>query len=507
MRSCFGGRKLLVFKLLALPPLCWSPQSIASYEFLLVCRRPSRNTAGFYQVHAGTHAHYTLPQLEILNLVDEVDIRLHPLFPTLWPLLFHLDVSNENEIAILQNIIRRCILTYGLFHIICSGPSIEETAMLAKSTISPPLSDPFNALWRVGVVEINQESSSPISSCLNLERQTQIIQPFLPFFLDVVGLDAKKQLKQEYGCPPAMLLEFYILVVNYSDAPTSGQGKKHFFLSRRIAHGPAVGKGYTYSSSPRRPRSGILKFLAEQHRTAIFTSRTAMEPEIAWIMNNLARVERGKKVLDPFVGGGSLLLVSRLLGAEYLVGTDASNALLGENSVVRQRILKTFEDFDHILRQNETLSVLPSSYTSPVVPRLRLIDIFTWCQHPYLFPKNHYDAIVTDPPYSIKEMVRGHKEEESSYEKKREMVKSVVNTLLELAAHVLYLGSSGRGRLVFFLPVWKNKSCVKEVEKIPDEISKLPEGLRLVFATPQIFSPTFVRWLVCVERCHTHQKL
>ena len=491
-----------------LPPLlCLSPLSITAYELLLVCRRPSRNTAGFYQVHAATHTNYTLPQQEILSLVDEHDIQLHPLItPSLSPLLFYLDVSNEKEISILPNIIRRCILTYGLFHVICSGPSIEETAVLAKSSISPSFSDPFNALWRVGVVEINHESSSPTSSCLNLERQTQIIQPFIPYFLDVVGLDSRKLLKQENGCPPAMLLEFFILIVNYSDASTSGQEKKRFFLSRRIAHGPAVGRGYTYASSPRRPRSGVLKWLADQHRTALVTSRTAMEPEIAWVMNNLARVERGKRVLDPFVGGGSLLLVSRLLGAEYLVGTDASKDLLGEKSVVRQRILKTFEEFDHILRQNETLSVLSSSHTSPVVPRLRLIDIFTWCQHPWVFQKNHYDAIVTDPPYSIKEIVRGHEEEERNYEKKREMVKCVVNTLLDMAAHVLYLGSSGRGRLVFFLPVWTNKSCVKELEKIPHEISKLPEGLRLVFASPQIFSTTFARWLVCVERCNTHEQ-
>jgi hypothetical protein len=522
MRSCSCHSHDLLLVLLLL--LCCSPHAIA-YKLLIVFRRPSRNTVGFYKKDADTLNKYTLPRLEFLSLIDEGgnDIRLRPLIPSSPTLLFYLDENfhrkkedefeDKETIIFLQNIVRRCILTYGLFQVLCSGPCVDETAKLAQSSVRPPIFDPFNTLWRVGVVEIDEDYSSPMSSCLNLQEQRQIIQPFIPFFLDVVGLDPNKQRKQEIGPSSPTVLDFFILLVKCKDTSPLGEEEQQVLFCRRIAHGPAVGKGYSYASTPRRPRSGILKVLAGQRRKAIFTTTpTAMEPEIGWVMNNLARVERGKRVLDPFVGGGSLLLLSRILGAEELVGADAADDLMGDNSEVRREILETFAALNYGAGENWGLNTLSSSTsTCTVVPRLELIDIRTWSQHPHLFQRNHYDAIVTDPPYNIKEIVRGTGGEGEDYVKKREMVKGAVDTLLEMAAHVLVLNKAGGGRLVFFLPVWKNKPSesenrMTEEENIPETLSNLPIGLSLVYAVPQAFSPTFVRWLVCVEKCHVHKK-
>lgn len=69
--------------------------------------------------------------------------------------------------------------------------------------------------------------------------------------------------------------------------------------------------------------------------------------------------------------------------------------------------------------------------------------------------------------------------------------------LMELAAHVLVPG----GRLVFFLPVWeKHDFSASDGVTPPSALPPLPSALRLIAVLPQIFSPTFVRWLVCVEK-------
>ena len=104
-----------------------------------------------------------------------------------------------------------------------------------------------------------------------------LLRAFLPFFIDKAGLDPTLERRDERGLPPD--LDFHILVL---------PGKK-VLLCRRLAKGPAVGKGYTYSSTPRRPRGGVLKALAKRREEALAISPTAMEPELGLLMCNMGK--------------------------------------------------------------------------------------------------------------------------------------------------------------------------------------------------------------------------
>ena len=52
---------------------------------------------------------------------------------------------------------------------------------------------------------------------------------------------------------------------------------------------------------------------------------TPIRPELAWILTNLAAVQPGALVLDPFVGTGSVLLPSLALGAPFALGLDIAD--------------------------------------------------------------------------------------------------------------------------------------------------------------------------------------
>ena len=99
-------------------------------------------------------------------------------------------------------------------------------------------------------------------------------------------------------------------------------------LGWQLARGPAVGEAGRYAVQPRRPRAGLVGRLALRRRAA--AAATAMEPEPALLMANLARARRGAVLADPFAGScGLLLAAAALLGGECVAfGSDADPALL-----------------------------------------------------------------------------------------------------------------------------------------------------------------------------------
>ena len=58
-----------------------------------------------------------------------------------------------------------------------------------------------------------------------------------------------------------------------------------------------------------------------------FIGTTSMDPLLALVMANQARVTSGSLVYDPFVGTGSLLVAASYFGG-YSVGADIDRALL-----------------------------------------------------------------------------------------------------------------------------------------------------------------------------------
>ncbi|VTJ61492.1 Hypothetical predicted protein [Marmota monax] len=182
-----------------------------------------------------------------------------------------------------------------------------------------------------------------------------------------------------------------------------------------------------------------------------FIGNTSMDAGLSFIMANHGKVKENDIVFDPFVGTGGLLIASAHFGA-YVYGTDIDyNTVhgLGKASRKNQKWRGPDENIRANLRQygleKYYLDVLVSDASKP-----------SWRKGTY------FDAIITDPPYGIRESTRrtgSQKEVPRGIEKCPEShvpvslsyhLSDMFFDLLNFAAETLVLG----GRLVYWLPVY-----------------------------------------------------
>jgi len=224
--------------------------------------------------------------------------------------------------------------------------------------------------------------------------------------------------------------------------------------------------------------------LKERH----FIGNTSMDPQLAMIMANLAQVENGHLVVDPFVGTGSLLVAAAHFGG-YVCGTDIDyQTLHGKSKPTRAKQTKRLPDEDIMKNMKQYnlvdryLDVLVSDTSRPV-----------WSS------KLRFDSILTDPPYGIRESTEkiGTKKTEPIPEellsrhfpsKMEYGLSDIYKDLLNFAAEKLKLN----GRLVFWLPIIR-------ADYHP---SRLPEHpcLRLVTNSEQILTTHSSRRLLTMEK-------
>ena len=134
-----------------------------------------------------------------------------------------------------------------------------------------------------------------------------------------------------------------------------------------------------------------------------FIGTTTMPSDRALLMTNLAKVTKGDVVLDPFCGSAGLLLASSLLGAKA-VGGDLDERMLSH----KDHPLSCPPSLGRPMRGVEKVSY-GDSFIELGLPEPTLL-IGTDIQDPDVVERylavNHgqrYDAIVTDPPYGIRE--------------------------------------------------------------------------------------------------------
>ncbi|XP_032014363.1 tRNA (guanine(10)-N2)-methyltransferase homolog [Hylobates moloch] len=185
-----------------------------------------------------------------------------------------------------------------------------------------------------------------------------------------------------------------------------------------------------------------------------FIGNTSMDAGLSFIMANHGKVKENDIVFDPFVGTGGLLIACAHFGA-YVYGTDIDyNTVHGLGKATRknQKWRGPDENIRANLRQygleKHYLDVLVSDASKP-----------SWRKGTY------FDAIITDPPYGIRESTRrtgSQKEIPKGIEKWEKCPESHVPVslsyrlsdmfldLLNFAAETLVLG----GRLVYWLPVY-----------------------------------------------------
>ncbi|XP_037128839.1 tRNA (guanine(10)-N2)-methyltransferase homolog isoform X1 [Syngnathus acus] len=228
-----------------------------------------------------------------------------------------------------------------------------------------------------------------------------------------------------------------------------------------------------------------------------FIGNTSMDAGLSFIMANHAKVKEHDLVFDPFVGTGSLLVACSHFGA-YVCGSDIDyNTIHGKGRSSRkdQKWRGPDENIRANLRQygSEKLyvDVMVSDASKPV-----------WRENAL------FDAIITDPPYGIRESTRrtGSQREsakavECVYAESHVPVSQsyhmsqILADMLNFSAHRLVMG----GRLVYWLPVYRPEYC--------EEMVPLHPCLRLISNCEQILSSHTARRLITVEKVREPEEL
>ncbi|XP_034553846.1 tRNA (guanine(10)-N2)-methyltransferase homolog [Notolabrus celidotus] len=221
-----------------------------------------------------------------------------------------------------------------------------------------------------------------------------------------------------------------------------------------------------------------------------FIGNTSMDAGLSFIMANHARVKENDVVFDPFVGTGSLLVACSQFGA-YVCGTDIDYNTIhgkGRSSRKNQKWRGPDENIRANLRQYGTermyLDVMVSDASKPVWRDAAL-----------------FDAIITDPPYGIRESTRrtgsnrdnarppdgiymeSHVPVSQAYH-----LSDIFTDLLHFSAHHLVMG----GRLVYWLPIYRPEYC--------EEMVPLHPCLRLISNCEQTLSSHTSRRLITMEK-------
>jgi tRNA (guanine10-N2)-methyltransferase len=217
-----------------------------------------------------------------------------------------------------------------------------------------------------------------------------------------------------------------------------------------------------------------------------------MDPQLSLLMANLTQVQNYHIVLDPFVGTGSILLACAQFGA-HVMGSDIDYLMIHARtkpSRVGEKKRKKGESF----RANFDQVNLGS----------KLIDVMVAdaSANPWR-PENQqiFDAIVTDPPYGIREPAFkvGAKRAETVIPEEhvgKHFPQKVDYGLGDIFADLMAFASRHlrmNGRMAFWIPV--NREFYD-----PEMMPKYP-GLELIANCEQVLSSHTSR------RCLLYQKV
>uniref|UniRef100_A0A3Q3GZU3 tRNA (guanine(10)-N(2))-methyltransferase TRMT11 n=1 Tax=Kryptolebias marmoratus TaxID=37003 RepID=A0A3Q3GZU3_KRYMA len=224
-----------------------------------------------------------------------------------------------------------------------------------------------------------------------------------------------------------------------------------------------------------------------------FIGNTSMNAGLSFIMANHAKVKENDLVFDPFVGTGSLLVACSHFGA-YVCGTDIDYNTIhgkGRSSRKNQKWRGPDENIRANLRQYGTekmyVDVMVSDASKPVWRNAAL-----------------FDAIITDPPYGIRESTRKTgsnkditKPPDESHVPVSQVyhLSDIFSDLLNFSAHHLLMG----GRLVYWLPVYR--------PEYSDEMIPGHPCLRQISNCEQALSSHTSRRLITMEKIKEPEEL
>nr|XP_054750929.1 tRNA (guanine(10)-N2)-methyltransferase homolog [Lytechinus pictus] len=227
-------------------------------------------------------------------------------------------------------------------------------------------------------------------------------------------------------------------------------------------------------------------------KTRHFIGNTSMDALLSLLMANQAGVHDGDFIFDPFVGTGSLLVAAAHFGG-YVAGCDISyNIIHGRGKSSRAQSKTKYRGRDENISANLEQYGLGHRYVDV------LISDFSkniWREQPL------FDAIITDPPYGIREKTRkvggdkdqGERDDQCSYHvpaTQSYFLSDIFTDLLNFSAHYLRL----HGRLVYWLPIYRP-------EYSEDQIPHHP-CLEIISNDEQMLNSTLSRRLITMEKMH-----
>jgi tRNA G10 N-methylase Trm11 len=529
---------------------------------LVIFRAPSRHTYGFID---GTT--YDLPEIELRNLLcstvgSEFDVNFIPVEASFYDHPPQLNdaptgkFQRQSKKKISSNIIPR---NNQLLHwILCNGEisdkdlaraasrailthatfSIHETLNITNEDWQDAISNRgypgnqhilFKFFDQMDIIDMSNPNMSR-------DSRSQLLETIVSIIMRQHELDYR--LNQLCSAPLSRMSTHDVKnqqpVLIYQSAPAAFSGTNeptpHRHCHRCIYFGfrTAIGLAGTSgapSQTLRRPQRGILKEYALKNRqfthvdNAILTS-TAMEPEIGFLMANLAltgndggRVSAGSRILDPCCGSGRLLLYAAALGATRLTGVDS------DSSVWRDAI----DEFrNHRAVGSSTSSTLP-------VPVFFPGDVHIPTLTEALCIPNSVDAIICDPPYNIGApvFVNGKDMRPRNHHQYKEVVGSedhIINKVCDVTSDIIDSGDiissiliiatnllDDGGKIVFFLPARGEETKLPLEELLSTrgwldccddskDASDCSLQLLKYSSRKQVFSHTFCRWLVVMKK-------
>ncbi|XP_013380652.1 tRNA (guanine(10)-N2)-methyltransferase homolog [Lingula anatina] len=389
-------------------------------------------------------------------------------------------VTLENEKQAKQ-ITSRTVLVRSVYNYWAEGTSREElyqNIKQLKDTFKEAYCSPSRSF------KINIES-------YNLKQDFQTIPKRLQELAEHANLDLQGPVSLSSPDVSFYFLEYY-----------GSQGTKP--LAKKLYFGTWVADGQKHL---------VQRYdLKKRH----YIGNTSMDARLSLLVSNLALAGPGSWVLDPFVGTGSLLVACAHYGA-YVTGTDIDYKIIhgfGKSSSHKKKFRGPDENFLANLRQYG----LEDLYLDVLVGDAS--------KHAMWRRSSLFDAIVTDPPYGIREYTvkidskkrnpenkiqaqededidmveKGHDvcEKQTSYagsQKSDYQLQDIVKDLLNFAAKFLKLG----GHLVYWLPVYRPDYTEEMVPSHP--------CLKLISNCEQTITLKMSRRLITMQKCREDTEL
>ncbi|XP_031837594.1 tRNA (guanine(10)-N(2))-methyltransferase TRMT11 isoform X3 [Nomia melanderi] len=199
-------------------------------------------------------------------------------------------------------------------------------------------------------------------------------------------------------------------------------------------------------------------------KTRKFIGNTSMDPQLSLIMANQAQVQKGDIVLDPFVGTGSLLVAASHFGG-YTLGTDIDYLMLHGRTRPTRKMQKIREKDESIAANMKQYGT--SSYYIDVV--VSDFSVPLWRSDMTV------DAIITDPPYGIREatekigttklnpIIEEHQASSHIPSKIDYGLPEIYKDLLSFSAKHLKI----KGRLVCWFPLFRDQYSENQLPNHP----------------------------------------